>query len=117
MRSAVDEIRTQRIASFLSWIIFILFVVVFVNMMELPRVPIEAPDKDALRNFHIATGSLLFVCSCFRVHFWLQSPPQKKQDKLPIEAYTHNSMSFNLVSIVLLLVRDSQGLSPPGQMD
>ena len=87
MRSAVNEIKTERIASSLSWIIFVLFVVVFVNMMELPRIPIEAPDKDALRNFHIATGSLLFACSCFRVHFWLQSPPQKKQDKLPIEAY------------------------------
>lgn len=97
MRSAVDEIRTQRIASFLSWIIFILFVVVFVNMMELPRVPIEAPDKDALRNFHIATGSLLFACSCFRVHFWLQSPPQKKRDKLPIEAYTQlHVLQFSL---------------------
>jgi len=87
VNSAVNQAKSERIASSLSWMIFILFVVVFVNMMELPRVPIEAPDKDALRNFHIATGSLLFACSCFRVHFWLQYPFQKRQDKLPIEAY------------------------------
>jgi len=136
VKSAVNQVKSQRIASSLSWMIFILFVVVFVNMMELPRVPIEAPDKDALRNFHIATGSLLFACSCFRAYFWLQYPPQRKQGKLPIEAYnqlhilqfslycafiqsrpTINSISFSLVSIVLLLVRGSQGLSPLGRMD
>ena len=87
MNSEVNQIKPERLASSLSWIIFILFVVVFVNMMELPRVPIEAPDKDALRNFHIATGSLLFACSCFRLYLWLKSPPQNKKDKLPIEAY------------------------------
>jgi len=97
VRSAVNEIKTERIASSLSWIIFVLFVVVFVNMMELPRIPIEALDKDALRNFHIATGSLLFACSCFRVHFWLQSPPQKKQGQLPIEAYNQlHTLQFSL---------------------
>ena len=97
MRSAVNEIKTERIASSLSWIIFVLFVVVFVNMMELPRIPIEAPDKDALRNFHIATGSLLFACSCFRVHFWLQYPFQKRQDKLPTEAYNQlHILQFSL---------------------
>jgi len=97
VRSAVNEIKTERIASSLSWIIFVLFVVVFVNMMELPRIPIEAPDKDALRNFHIATGSLLFACSCFRVYFWLQSPPQKKQGQLPIEAYNQlHTLQFSL---------------------
>jgi len=97
VRSAVNEIKTERIASSLSWIIFVLFVVVFVNMMELPRIPIEAPDKDALRNFHIATGSLLFACSCFRVHFWLQYPPQKKQGQLPIEAYNQlHTLQFSL---------------------
>ena len=97
MRSAVNEIKTERIASSLSWIIFVLFVVVFVNMMELPRIPIEAPDKNALRNFHIATGSLLFACSCFRIHFWLQSPPQKKQGQLPIEAYNQlHTLQFSL---------------------
>ena len=97
MRSAVNEIKTERIASSLSWIILVLFVVVFVNMMELPRIPIEAPDKDALRNFHIATGSLLFACSCFRVHIWLQYPPQKKQDKLPTEAYNQlHILQFSL---------------------
>jgi len=97
VRSAVNEIKTERIASSLSWIIFVLFVVVFVNMMELPRIPIEAPDKNALRNFHIATGSLLFACSCFRIHFWLQSPPQKKQGQLPIEAYNQlHTLQFSL---------------------
>ena len=83
----MNTIKAERLSSSLSWVIFVLFVVVFANMLELPRVPIEAPDKDALRNFHIATGSLMFACCCFRAHFWLQSPPQKKQDKLPIEAY------------------------------
>ena len=93
----MNEIKTERIASSLSWIIFVLFVVVFVNMMELPRIPIEAPDKDALRNFHIATGSLLFACSCFRVHFWLQYPFQKRQDKLPTEAYNQlHILQFSL---------------------
>ena len=97
MRSAVNEIKTERIASSLSWIIFVLFVVVFVNMMELPRIPIEAPDKDALRNFHIATGSLLFACSCFRVHFWLQYPFHKRLDKLPTEAYNLlHTLQFSL---------------------
>ena len=97
MNSAVNQAKSERIASSLSWMIFILFVVVFVNMMELPRVPIEAPDKDALRNFHIATGSLLFACSCFRVHFWLQYPFQKRQDKLPTEAYNQlHILQFSL---------------------
>ena len=83
--------------SCLSWIIFVLFVVVFVNRRECPRIAIEAPDKDALRSFHMTTGSLLFECSCFRVHFWLQYPFQKRQDKLPTEAYNQlHILQFSL---------------------
>jgi len=93
----VNTIKAERLSSSLSWVIFVLFVVVFANMLELPRIPIESPDKDSLRNFHIATGSLLFACSCFRAYLWLQYPPQRKQGKLPIEAYNQlHILQFSL---------------------
>ncbi len=93
----MNTIKAERLSSSLSWVIVVLFVVVFANMLELPRVPIEAPDKDSLRNFHIATGSLLFACSCFRAYLWLQYPPQRKQGKLPIEAYNQlHILQFSL---------------------
>lgn len=93
----MNTIKAERLSSSLSWVIFVLFVVVFANMLELPRIPIESPDKDSLRNFHIATGSLLFACSCFRAYFWLQYPPQRKQGKLPIEAYNQlHILQFSL---------------------
>ena len=93
----MNAIKAARLSSSLSWVIFVLFVVVFANMLELPRIPIESPDKDSLRNFHIATGSLLFACSCFRAYLWLQYPPQRKQGKLPIEAYNQlHILQFSL---------------------
>ena len=93
----MNAIKAERLSSSLSWVIVVLFVVVFANMLELPRIPIESPDKDSLRNFHIATGSLLFACSCFRAYLWLQYPPQRKQGKLPIEAYNQlHILQFSL---------------------
>ena len=67
----------QRLSSLTSWLVLILFVIVFFNMMETPRVPTESSERQILRSFHLVVGSLLLVFSFIRVYLWLYFPPQK----------------------------------------
>ena len=79
--------KLKTLSSITSWILFLLFLVVLVNMGEVPTVPTESPERLLLRNFHIAMGSLLFLCSFFRAALWLIHPPQNNNFKLPDASY------------------------------
>ena len=72
----MDNQFRQRLTSLTSWLVLILFVIVFFNMMETPRVPTESSERQILRSFHLVVGSLLLVFSFIRVYLWLYFPPQ-----------------------------------------
>jgi len=52
----MNDHKLKTLSSITSWIVFLLFLVVFKNMSETPTVPTESPERLLLRNFHIATG-------------------------------------------------------------
>jgi len=69
----------EKTSTLLSWLILVLFLVVFINMSVAPRIPIESPERVSLRSFHIAIASILFAFSFLRVYIWWHFPPQNKQ--------------------------------------
>ena len=97
----------QRLSSLTSWLVLILFVIVFFNMSETPRVPTESPEREILRSFHLVMGSLLLVFSSLRVYLWLYSPPQNTQRLLPDQAYTQ----IHILQFMLYISFIAQGLS------
>jgi len=97
----------QRLSSLTSWLVLILFVIVFLNMSETPRVPTESPERSILRNFHLVTGSLLLVFSLLRVYLWWYFPPQNTHRLLPDHTYTQ----IHILQFMLYVSFIAQGLS------
>jgi len=97
----------QRLSSLTSWLVLILFVIVFFNMYETPRVPTESLEREILRSFHLVMGSLLLVFSFFRVYLWLYFPPQNTNRLLPDQAYTQ----IHILQFMLYVSFIAQGLS------
>ncbi len=84
----MDNQITKRLSSITSWLVFIVFMVIFINMSFTPRVPTESLERKVLTNFHLVVGTLLFVFSFFRVYLWVYSPPQNTHRLLPDHEYT-----------------------------
>jgi len=97
----------QRLSSLTSWLVLILFVIVFFNMSETPRVPTESSEREILRSFHLVMGSLLLVFSFIRVYLWLNFPPQNTQRLLPDQTYTQ----IHILQFMLYISFIAQGLS------
>ena len=103
----MDNQFRQRLTSLTSWLVLILFVIVFFNMMETPRVPTESSERQILRSFHLVVGSLLLVFSFIRVYLWLYFPPQNTHRLLPDHAYTQ----IHILQFLLYVSFIAQGLS------
>ena len=103
----MDNQFRQRLTSLTSWLVLILFVIVFFNMMETPRVPTESSERQILRSFHLVVGSLLRVFSFIRVYLWLYFPPQNTHRLLPDHAYTQ----IHILQFMLYVSFIAQGLS------
>lgn len=97
----------EKTSTLLSWLILVLFIVVFINMSVTPRIPIESPERVSLRSFHMAIASILFAFSFLRVYIWWQFPPQNKQQKLPQEAYNQ----LHVLQFTLYCTLITQGLT------
>jgi len=97
----------QRFSSLTSWLVLILFIIVFFNMSQTPRIPTESPERAILRNFHLVMGSLLLVLSFIRVYLWLYFPPQNTHQLLPDHAY----IQVHILQFMLYVSFIAQGLS------
>jgi len=103
----MDNQITTRLSSITSWLVFIVFMVIFINMSVTPRVPTESLERKVLTNFHLVVGTLLFVFSFFRVYLWVYSPPQNKQRLLPDHEYTQ----IHILQFMLYVAFIAQGFS------
>mgnify|MGYP003950132535 FL=1 len=103
----MDNQITTRLSSITSWLVFIVFMVIFINMSVTPRVPTESLERKVLTNFHLVVGTLLFVFSFFRVYLWVYSPPQNKQRLLPDHEYTQ----IHILQFMLYVAFIAQGVS------
>ena len=103
----MDNQIAKRLSSITSWLVFIVFMVIFINMSVTPRVPTESLERKVLTNFHLVVGTLLFVFSFFRVYLWVYSPPQNKQRLLPDHEYTQ----IHILQFMLYVAFIAQGVS------
>ena len=104
---AMDNQIATRLSSITSWLVFIVFMVIFINMSFTPRVPTESLERKVLTNFHLVVGTLLFVLSFFRVYLWVYSPPQNTQRLLPDHEYTQ----MHILQFMLYVTFIAQGIS------
>ena len=77
----------KKAGQILSWLGFSLFLIVFINMVQAPRITIGSEERE-MRNFHIFAGTFLMAISMFRVYLWIHFPPQKNHRLLPEQDYT-----------------------------
>ena len=101
-----NQIATE-LSSITSWLVFIVFMVIFINMSFAPRVPTESLERKVLTNFHLVVGTLLFVLSFFRVYLWVYCPPQNTQRLLPDHEYTQ----MHILQFMLYVTFIAQGIS------
>jgi cytochrome b561 len=103
----MDNQIATRLSSITSWLVFIVFVVIFINMSFAPRVPTESLERKVLTNFHLVVGTCLFVFSFFRVYLWIYSPPQNTHRQLPDHEYTQ----IHILQFMLYVAFIAQGIS------
>ncbi len=103
----MDNQITTKLSSITSWLVFIVFMVIFLNMSFTPRVPTESLERKVLTNFHLVVGTLLFVLSFFRVYLWVYYPPQNTQRLLPDHEYTQ----MHILQFMLYVAFIAQGIS------
>jgi len=103
----MDNQIATRLSSITSWLVFIVFVVIFINMSFAPRVPTESLERKVLTNFHLVVGTCLFVFSFFRVYLWIYSPPQNTHRQLPDHEYTQ----MHILQFMLYVAFIAQGIS------
>jgi len=103
----MDNQIATRLSSITSWLVFIVFVVIFINMSFAPRVPTESLERKVLTNFHLVVGTFLFVFSFFRVYLWIYSPPQNTHRQLPDHEYTQ----MHILQFMLYVAFIAQGIS------
>ena len=84
----MDSRLANKAATILSWMSFLLFFLVFVNMLQAPRITIGTEEREIMRNFHLVAGPLYLAISIFRVYLWVLFPPQKTERSLPENEYT-----------------------------
>ena len=77
----------KKAGQILSWLGFSLFLIVFINMVQAPRITIGSEEREIMRNFHIFAGTFLMAISMFRVYLWIHFPPQKNHRLLPEQDY------------------------------
>ena len=96
-----------KLSSLTSWLVLIIFMVIFVNMSFAPRVPTESIERQILTNFHLVVGSLLLVLSFFRVYLWVYCPPQNNHRLLPDHEFTQ----VHILQFMLYITFIAQGIS------
>ncbi len=103
----MDNQLAKKAGQILSWLGFLLFLIVFINMFQAPRVSIVSEEREIMRNFHIFAGTFLMAISMFRVYLWLHFPPQKNHRLLPEQNYTF----IHLLQFFLYCSFIAQGIS------
>ncbi len=103
----MDNQVAKKLSSLTSWLVFVVFMVIFINMSVTPRVPTESLERKVLTNFHLVVGTLLFVFSFFRVYLWVYSPPQNTHRLLPDHEYTQT----HILQFMLYVAFIAQGIS------
>ena len=78
----------KKAGQILCGLCFSLFLIVFINMVQAPRITIGSEEREIMRNFHIFAGTFLMAISMFRVYLWIHFPPQKNHRLLPEQDYT-----------------------------
>jgi cytochrome b561 len=78
----------DRTATWLGWAIFVAFVVMFANIVTLPRTPLDG--RMALRVGHDSIGWIVGCLCWFRLYWFAKGPKPAPPSGLPIDSFAFN---------------------------
>ena len=64
--------RQDRTATVLGWLLFISFMALFINIVNLPRTPLD--QRAPLQMLHDSLGFVVFVLVIVRLIWWFRGP-------------------------------------------
>lgn len=99
--------RQDGIATALGWAIFVVFLVLLVNIIWLPRTAID--QRQGLQMYHDSLGFLLLALVLVRLAWWLRAPAPRPPAGLPPASFNFN----RALLLALFLTFAAEGLIGP----
>jgi len=97
MTESTQAGRQDRAATVLGWLLFISFLALFINIVNLPRTPLD--QRAPLQMLHDSLGFVVFVLVICRLAWWFRGPAPRPPEGLPAASF-----NFNRAILLALLV-------------
>ena len=88
----------SRRATLMGWAIFVTFVVLLWNIVNMPRTSLEL--RGPLIAFHYSMGMIVFVLALARIKWWFSEPTPKPPAGLPAASFAFNRAILFAVILV-----------------
>jgi len=99
--------RQDRIATWLGWLLFVSFLALFINIVNLPRTPLD--QRAPLQMLHDSLGFVVFVLVIGRLVWWFRGPAPSAPDGLPAASFNFN----RAILLALLLTFTAEAVIGP----
>lgn len=107
MTESTQSGRQDRTATVLGWLLFVSFLALFVNIVTLPRTPLD--QRAPLQMLHDSIGFIVFVLVIARLVWWFRGPAPSAPDGLPTASFNFN----RAILFALLLTFAAEALIGP----
>lgn len=98
MTNEVAPGRQPRRVTLLGWVLAISFCVLFWNIFEMPRTPLD--QREPLRVFHFSLGLVVSALALWRLIWWFTGPRPEGPAALPAASFAfHRSVLFALLVV------------------
>ncbi len=88
----------DRMATWLGWAIFISFLVLFINIINLPRTPLG--EREGMQLWHDSVGLIVGLLCWFRIYWFMKGPKPNPPQGLPEDSFAFS----RTILFVLILV-------------
>lgn len=99
--------RQDRTATWLGWLLFLSFLALFINIINLPRTALD--QRAPLQMLHDTLGFVVFVLVLARLYWWVRGPKPRPPEGLPAASFNFNRAIF----LALLLTFVAEALIGP----
>jgi len=96
--------RQSRRATILGWILFVVFAVLFWNIVTMPRTALD--EREFLHAMHYSVGVVVFLLAVVKIAWWFRKPIPTAPEGLPDVSFAFN----RAILMALMLVFVAEGI-------